>query len=410
MNPRLIICAGVLLSILSASAEDWPQWRGPRHDGVSTEKGLANTWPAGGPSLKWKATGVGNGYSTVSVAKGLVVTIGDQGDFSYVSAWKESDGQKQWQVKLDKSGSVGWGNFEGPRSAPAIDGDLIFALSQHGELLCIERGKEKWRKHLVNDLHGVLMEWGYSESPIVDGDKVLCTPGGPEGAVVALNKKTGEVIWRSTEFTDKAHYSSLIVEQINGVRQYILLTADSVAGIKADDGKLLWRAIRKGSTAVIPTPVYYDNYVFVSSSYGTGCNLFKITENGGKFQAEQVYANKLMKNHHGGVLRIGDYVYATSDPSGALVCLEMKTGKLAWEEKSIGKGSLAYADGHFYLRKEDKEGTVALIEANPKEYKEIAKFNPPDRSQKNSWAHPVIANGKLYLRDQDVLLCYDLKK
>jgi outer membrane protein assembly factor BamB len=215
-------------------------------------------------------------------------------------------------------------------------------------------------------------------------------------------------VWRSKEFTDAPHYASLIAAEIGGVRQYIQLTAESVAGIAAADGKLLWRAPRKGATAVIPTPVHHQGLVYVASGYGTGCNLFRINAAGGKFTATQVYANKLIVNHHGGIVRVGNYIYGHSDSKG-WTCQEFATGKEIWQDKSkLGKGSIMYADGRLYLRQEDGKGTMALIEASPAGYKEHGRFDPPNRTDKNSWSHPVVANGNLYVRDQDGLLCYDV--
>ena len=228
--------------------------------------------------------------------------------------------------------------------------------------------------------------------------------------MVALEKTTGAVVWRSKAFTDRAHYASVIEAEIGGVRQYIQLTSASVAGIEATDGRLLWRALRRGQTAVIPTPIYHDGFVYVTSGYGVGCNLFKIVANSGKFGAEQVYANKVMANHHGGVIRIGDFLYGHSDGKG-WTCQDFKTGEAKWQEKEkLGKGSLVYADGRLYLRLESGRGTVALIEASPQGYKEHGRFDQPDRSSEHSWPHPVVAGGRLYLRDQDVLLCYDVRQ
>jgi outer membrane protein assembly factor BamB len=394
-----------------AASGDWPQWRGPNHDGISTETGLLKDWPEGGPPLAWKSRGLGNGYSSVSIFGTRIYTAGDKGAESFVEALNLADGKLVWSAKLGKSGSVGWGQFEGPRAVPTTDGDLVFAVGQWGDMVCLqaETGKEIWRKDFTKDFGGTCPDWGYAESPLIDGEQVVVTPGGGQGALVALNKKTGTVVWRSKEFTDAAHYSSLVVAELAGVRQYIQLTAANVAGIAAADGKLLWKAPRKGETAVISTPIYDDGFVYVTSFYGVGCNLFKVTADSGKFSAEQVYANKVMANHHGGVIKIGDYVYGYSDSKG-WTCQNFKTGAAKWEEKDkLGKGSLVYADGHFYLRQEDKKGTVALIDASTDGYHEHGRFDQPDRSSKNSWPHPVIAGGKLYLRDQDVLLCYDVK-
>jgi outer membrane protein assembly factor BamB len=228
--------------------------------------------------------------------------------------------------------------------------------------------------------------------------------------MIALDKKTGKEVWRAKEFKDPAHYSSPIVAEIDGVRQYIQLTERSVVGVAAKDGKLLWRARRDGSVAVIPTPVYHDHHVYVTSGYGVGCNLFKITQTRSGFKAEEVYANKVMVNHHGGVVLVGGHLYGHSDSKG-WTCQDFKTGKALWQDKSrLGKGSVVFADGMLYCRQEHGKGPVALVQATPSGYKEHGRFDQPDRSEQNSWAHPVISDGKLYLRDQDVLLCFDVKQ
>ena len=413
MHPTLAALAviTVLFSTLQAAAADWPQFRGPNRDGISSETGLLKPWPAGGPQLVWKSKGLGSGYSGVSVVGGRIFTQGDKEKNNFVFALNAADGKALWQTPLGKAGAPGWGGFAGPRCVPTVDGDSLYAVAQYGEVACLDTasGVIKWSKDYVKDFEGKLPEWGYTGMPLVDGDKVILTPGGPGGCLVALNKKTGEQLWRTKDLTDGIHYSSPIVETIGGVRQYIQLTEQSVAGISPEDGRILWRAPRKGNVAVIPNPIYADNCVYVSSEYGVGCNLFKITSENGKFSAEQVYANKVMANHHGGVIKIGDYVYGHSTGKG-WTCQNFKTGESVWEEKKkLGKGSITYADGCFYLRQEDGKGTVALIEAAATGYKELGRFDQPDRSDKNSWPHPVIAGGKLYLRDQDVLLCYDVK-
>src|SRR5258706_3918432 len=283
---RIFLATGFILLLgstngtITASAGDWPQWLGPKRDGNSTETGLLTEWPAGGPKLAWKGTSLGNGFSSGSVVGGRVYTCGDREGASFAVALNESDGKVVWSAKLGKAGAPGWGGFEGTRSTPTVDEDLVFAVSQWGELACFDtrNGKEKWRKDYTKDFGGTRPEWGFAESPLVDRDKLVVTPGGADGAVVALEKKTGKLLWRSKEFTDVAHYSSLISEEIGGMPQYIQLTAQSVAGIAAGDGKLLWRADRKGATAVILTPIYSDGYVYVTSGYGIGCNLFKITK------------------------------------------------------------------------------------------------------------------------------------
>jgi outer membrane protein assembly factor BamB len=389
-----------------ASAAEWPQWRGPNRDNLSRETGLLKEWPEGGPPLAWKAKGIGRGYSTVSVAGGRIFTMGDGGDASYVHALSPDGGRRLWSAKVGKPG----GDYPGTRSTPTVDGGRVYALGQHGDLVCLDAasGREQWRKSFTKDFGGKMMSgWGYAESVLVDGDHVVCTPGGPKGTIVALDKDTGKTVWRTKGFTDSAAYCSIVVAEIGGVRQYVQMTDAGVVGVAADGGKVLWRAPRKGETAVIPTPLVKGELVFVSSGYGVGCNLFRITPtSGGKLNAEQVYQNNEMENHHGGMVVVGDHVYGSSDP-GILKCVELKTGKEVWHDRSVGKGSVAYADGNLYLRGE--AGPVALVEATPAGYREKGTFEQPDRSHDAAWPHPVVAGGKLYLRDQDVLLCYDVK-
>lgn len=390
------------------AAGDWPWWRGPKRDGSSTEQGLLAEWPAGGPPLAWKAASCGAGYSSVSVVGERLFTMGDGPDGSHVLAFDVKNGQSVWRsAVVGKRG----GDPAGTRSTPSVDGGCVYALGQYGDLVCLDAGtgREIWRRSLTRDFGGSYHGWLYAESPLLDREKVVVTPGGPRGAVLALNKRTGAPIWQSAEFKDAAHYSSLVAAEIDGLRQYIQLTAESVAGVAADNGKLLWRANRHGETAVVPTPIYADHLVYVTSGYGVGCSAFSVAKAATGFKAEAAYANQVMVNHHGGVILLAGCLYGHSDSKG-WVCQDFKTGALVWSHRGVGKGSICYADGHFYLRSEGGAGTVALIEADPKAYVEKGRFDQPARSDKNSWAHPVVANGRLYLRDQDVLLSYDVKK
>lgn len=410
IKTSVVVALAVLIGvpcILAQGKLDLPQWRGVKRDGLSAEKSLLKQWPATGPTLAWKVASLGSGYSGISVVKGKIYTMGDINGENVVIALNEADGKTLWTTKIAAAG--GYGGYEGPRSAPSIAEDLVYVLNQHGDLVCLDavKGREVWRKSLTQDFGGSVPTWGYAEAPLIEGDKVLCTPGGAKGAVVALKRKTGATAWQSKEFTDAAHYSSLIPETIFGQRQVIQLTPSSVAGIGVADGKMLWRADRAGRVAVVPTPVFGDNQVFVTSGYGVGCNAFKISQAAGGFKAEQVYENKNMVNHHGGVILLNGYVYGFSDSKG-WVCMDYKTGEIAWANPGVGKGSIAHADGHFYIRGESGKGQIALIEAGSKAYVEKGRFDQPDRSNRNSWTHPVIVNGKLYIRDQSVLLCYDI--
>lgn len=393
------ICAEVAVA-------DWPQWRGPNRDDVSTETGLLKEWPPEGPKMVWKADGIGRGYSSVSVAGGKIFTMGDKEGSSHVFAL-DMTGKILWDAKVGKAG----GNYDGTRSTPTVDGNVVYSLGQFADLVCLQAadGKEVWRKNLEKEFGGKMMSgWNFSESVLIDGKQLICTPGGTKGTLLALDKTNGAPIWQTSEISDAAAYSSVIAADIGGVHQYIQLTAAHVFGVDAKSGKVLWKAERKGATAVIPTPIYYDNHVFVASGYGIGCNCFKITAAGGAFSAEQVYASKEIINHHGGVVRVGENVYGHSD-NGGWTCLDMKTGTVKWKDRGVGKGSVTYADGMLYTRSEGGQGNIALVEAKPDAYKEHGRFPQPNRAKENSWPHPVVCGGKLYIRDQDILLCYDVK-
>lgn len=406
-------CLGLaLLPVLTATclAADWPNFRGPNHDGISPESGLLKEWPQGGPKLSWKSTGLGQGYSGVSVVGERIYTAGSSKDAGYLYALNLKDGKQVWASKLGKSGAPGWGGFAGPRATPTVDGDLVYVVDQWGDLMCAQAtdGMEKWQKNYEKDFGASRPEWGFAESPLVHGKHVFVTPGGPKGAVVALDKETGATVWQSKEFTDPAHYSSLVLAKIAGEEQLVQLTEKNLVGLALKDGKLLWKAPRRGATAVIPTPIVHEDHVYVTSGYGIGCNLFKVSKSGDAFSAEQVYANKVMVNHHGGVILKDGNVYGFSDGKG-WTCQDIKTGDARWQNKEkLGKGSIAGFGDRFILRSEEK-GTIVLIEASPEGYKEHGRFEPPDRSPKEIWPHPVVSHGKLFLRDQDVLLCYDLK-
>ena len=331
--------------------------------------------------------------------------MGDGKESSSVHCLNPKDGKIIWSSKpVGKTG----GNYKGTRCTPTFDDGHLYALGQFGDLVCLRAsdGSEIWRKSLTKDFGGRSGGWNYTESPLVDEGKVIVTPGGKQGAVVALDKKTGELLWQSKEFTDGAQYSSLIVREFGGKRQYVQLTGDNVVGLEASTGKVLWQAPRKGRTATISTPIFHEGHVFVSSAYGVGCNGFKVTHSGGNFSAKEIYANKTISNHHGGCIRVGDYVYASSN--GTLACVELKTGKEMWRQRSAGKGAILIIDGKIILRAEN--GPLALVELNPKEYRQISKFDQPERSKAKAWPHPVVSDGVLYVRDQDILLAYDVRK
>jgi outer membrane protein assembly factor BamB len=391
---------------VSASG-NWPQWRGPDRTDVSKETGLLKSWPAQGPTRVWLFDNAGNGYSGPAIVAGKLFTMGTRDGSECVIALDAANGKELWVANVASIFKETRG--DGPRSTPTVDGDRAYAMSGQGVLACVNiaDGKLLW-KQSMSDLGGKRPSWGYTESVLVDGDQVVCTPGGSKGTLAALDKKSGKLRWQSAELTDPAHYSSIIPVDLNGARQYIQLTVQSVAGFSAKDGKLLWKSPWPGRIAVVPTPIYRDGYVYVTSDYGVGCKLVKIDASN---KASDVYENKVMKNHHGGVILVGDYLYGYSGNVG-WVCQNFKTGEEVWVSKKLGKGSIAYADGMLYCFDEGS-GTVALIDASPKGWQEHGRFKLDPQSKIRSregrfWTHPVITGGRLYLRDQELVYCYDV--
>ena len=423
----------------SARADDWPQWQGPGRDAVSKEAGLLKEWPKDGPPLAWKLTGVGGGYSAPSIAGGQIFGMSNRGNDEVVWARAEADGKELWVTPLRPVVSQGMRQgIEGPGCTPTIDGDRMYVIGMGGDIACLNAkdGKIVWQKNFTRDFGGSLPTWRFNESPLVDGDKVICTPGGPDAMMVALNKMTGETVWKSqlpgaAEANPAAGggqggrgarggrgpsagagYSSAIAIDFEGQRQYVQLTAKALIGVAASDGKFLWRydkpANRMGIN--ISTPLYLDGHVFAASAYGAGGGLVKLSKDAaGGIKAEEVFFTNKMQNHHGGMVVVNGALYGANggNEGGSLVCLDLKTGNVLWEERRAPKGSIALADGRIYYRTE--QGAMLLIEPDSKQYVERGRFEQPDRSPQPAWPHPVIANGKLYIRDQDVLLCYDIK-
>lgn len=406
---------------LSANAQgfDWPQWRGPDRDGVCKETGLMKSWPKEGPAVAWKAADIGGGYSTPSVAKGKVFGMSYQGENETVWALDEKNGKKLWETNIGQKGKVGYN--EGSRCTPTVDGDSLYVVGVSGDIaaLNINTGKVLWAKNFAKDFKGKMMSgWGFSESPLVDGDKVLFTPGGDQSAMIALNKKTGATIWSTkVENGGGAGYASIVKSKAGGVDQYITWLGKCIIGVDAKSGNLLWRySANANGTANIPTPIVKDDYVFSSTGYGSGTSLIKLNKSSSGFEAKEVfYLNGKktdIQNHHGGMLLLGDKVYmGTGHNNGIPCCLDMMTGDVVWkEEKRPGTGSAAivYADGMLYFRNQD--GTMNLLEASPKGYKLVSSFKLPDASGKPSWPHPVIANGRLLIRDQGKLIAFSIKQ
>lgn len=548
----LILAVGTAASVFAAESFDWPQWQGPDRNAMSKETGLLQEWPKDGPPLAWKISGLGGGDSTPSVAAGRIYGMSHRGNDEFVWALSEKDGREIWAVRIAPAMPQSWPQSkEGPSATPTVDGDRLYVMGLAGNVACLQAadGKVVWQRNLVTDFGGRFPMWSFRESPLVDGEKVICTPGGEEATIVALNKLTGETIWKgfapdraggstapnrgpSAMETDpllaaldkdrngvisaneiaaaptalgsldknqdgkiseeeaspqnqgggqrprrgpgimrmmKAHsaldadengvideaelknatvalqtldanrdgklteeeagrkhmgpqntgaaYSSAIAIDFGGQRQYVQFLATGVAGFAAADGRLLWRYDRpaNGMRLNISTPIYHDGQVFAASAYGAGGGLARLTKKAdGEFAAEEVWFSRSMENHHGGVILHDGALFGANGGNGGgyLACLDFKTGEVLWNERDadkrrVTKGSVAFADGRIYYRTE--EGPIVLIEPSRKEYLERGRFEQPERTDKPAWAHPVIANGKLYIRDQDTLFCYDVK-
>lgn len=402
------LLVGVFLLAVSASAlaqpganANWPQWRGPNRDGISKETGLLKQWPAEGPSLVWKATGAGGGYSSFSIANGRLFTMGLRGDREFVVAFDVATGKEAWATP--HGGAFRNDRGDGPRGTPTIDGDRLYALGGNGDLSAMEvrTGRLVWSKNILKEFGGSNIRWGISESPLIVGNKVLVNAGGPGASVVALNKANGSVIWKSQ--SDGAGYSSGIPLQVNGGTQVVFFTDSRAVGLDLNDGKLLWEYGRpSNNVANIATPVARGNRVFISSDYGTGGGVVEIKPDG---KAQEIWFTKEMRNHHSSAVLIGDHLYGFS--SAILTAMKFDTGEVAWRDRSVGKGSLVYADGLLYCFSEG--GVMGLVEATPTGYVEKGRFRI-EKGDLPTWTHPVVAGGRLYLRDQDTIYAYDVRQ
>lgn len=428
MNKRnlLVTLSVILVSLFctnnTVNAADWPQWRGPNRDGICTETGLLKSWPKDGPKLLWEIPGLGKGYSSLAISDGKLYTMGDiqvgSEEAQYIIAVDIATHKIIWTAKVGLKLEDG-----GPRCTPTVDNGFIYAIGTSGDLVCVnaEAGKEIWRKHLQKDLGGgENPQWQFSESPLIDGDMLLCTPGGHKAVIAALNKKTGDVIWQASmpdigpNGKEEAGYSSIVISKGAGVKQYVQMTNEGVIGVSAN-GKFLWGYNRVANrVANIPIPVVDGDFVFASTAYQTGSALLKLTPDSGGVKAEEVYwlDKDKFQNHHGCYVLVDGYIYGghghnLSKPT----CIEMKTGKVMWQEEQPGGGSagVLYADGHLYFRYQDN--VIALIEANPQKYNLKSTFTLPKRPTMSGegWPHPVIVDGKLYVRHSDVLFVYDIK-
>ena len=402
-----------LLAAMHVQAADWPQWRGPQRDGVSKETGLLHKWPEGGPKLLWQQSNIGSGYSTPAVVGERMYLLGNTDmENEFVKALSVKDGSEIWSTRIGKVGLPDQKPpYPGARSTPTVDGDVLYALGSDGDLACIEiaGGKIRWQKNVQTDFGGLPGVWAYSESPLVDGDKVVCTPGGPDATMIALNKKTGDVVWKCpTVEGEHAGYSSIVISTVGGRKQYIQLLGKSLVGVDAATGKLLWSDLKKfgdHDMPNIPTPTV-DGPLVYSVPMRMGGRLVKLDTADPTAEPQEVYSSPKLPKAIGGTVKIGNYLYGTGE---AMMCVDFASGAIKWSERGIGTSSICYADGNFYLHGEN--GDVALVAATPDAYHEKGRFTPPDQPDRGSakaWAYPVVANGRLYIRDNGVLWCYDV--
>ena len=403
-----LMLLSIVFGIRTAAASDradWPQWRGPERTGKSSDKGLLDQWPDGGPTLVWSSKNLGEGYGSVSISGSRIFVQGARDGGSAVFSLEREDGSVRWTRSIGESLADRRGG--GPRGTPTADGDRLYVLTETGDLTCLqtEDGSMIWSRNILTDFRARNIGWHLSESPLIDGGSVIVTPGGSGAALVALDKESGETLWTTSELSDRAGYSSCIVAEAHGVRFITTLTGGAAVGVRARDGKLLWRNERVANrTANVTTPIVDGDRVFYSSAYGTGCLLLQLKPNGDLLEAEEIYFNRNMMNHHGGLILHEGHVYGFSN--SILTCLNLQTGETVWKDRSVGKGSLTFADGNLYLLGEKYR--VALAAATPSGYLESGRFKIDDLGRP-SWAHPVVVDGRLYIRNQGVITAYDVR-
>ena len=434
MNYRVIgswVCL-LLVGLSPAWAADWPQWQGPDRNAISRETGLRTSFSEDYRPV-WTFEDCGVGYSAPAIVGGRVFLFGatrrDDGGYEEFALALDANGKQVWRTVVAEYPEdillPNWGH--GPRGTPAIADGRLYGIGANGDLFALDAasGKPIWQTNLRAKLGGVIMGgrgdaknvWGYSESPLVDGGRVICTPGGAQGSVAAMHAATGNVVWQSSGLTDPASYTSVTPANFGKVRQYVALTSKRLAGIRATDGEVLWQVeVPLNEVAIIPTPVVAQNEVYITADYGSGCSLVSVSANNGQFKAEIVYSNKVMANHHGGVVLLDGHIYGwtgNTNSRGRWICQNLKTGEEVWaEEKAAKAGAVVAADGYLYCYTQD-DGELVCVKASPEGWKETGRFTIPRRTAMQSllgkvWAHPVISGGRLYLRDQNLLFCYDL--
>lgn len=422
LNPRRLwpaFACAIAVGTAPLFAADWPTFRGPDRSGRSLESGLLQEWPEGGPPLVWQAEGAGRGYASAAIADGRVYTLGDgpslaDDDDEYLSCFGDADGSLIWSTKTGSAWNQGQPTWQGSRATPTVDENRVYVITPSGTLYCCATsdGEILWKHDLKADFGGKKADgWGYSESPLVDGNQVVCTPGGEQATMIALDKNDGSLIWKAVHPGDEgAGHSSIVPAEVAGTRIYVQNTGGGPIGVAANTGELLWKYAMEPPTAFIPSPVINDDLVFSTAGYGLGGALIRqVAKGNGKFEVDEIYpADPQLANKQGGLVLVGDYLYGGSDGSNVVLCVELMTGNVMWEARGAGRNSIsvAAADGRLYLHFSD--GTMALAETNPDAYVETSSFETPSTDDRPAWALPSIANGRLYLREGDSIFCYDI--
>lgn len=388
---------------------DWPQFHGPNRDNISTETGLLKRWPEGGPKLLWRATGIGAGYTSVAISGRMIYTAGNIGKHTVITAM-DMAGKALWRAK---NGPAYRRAHPGARGTPTIDEGKVYHLNADGDVLCLDAktGKHIWTLNMLKKFGGRNISWALAESVLIDGRNLICTPGGKNISMVALDKKTGKTVWTCRGAGDKPGYASPILVHYKGLRQIVTMMSPSVVGVAADTGRLLWRypCPAKFDENIL-TPVFHDGYVFVSIPHGRGATLLKLNVEGNRCSAKRTWHTKDLDNKNGGVMLVGGYLYGHASSRPRWVCLEFKTGRTMYSVPGLpgACGTLTYADGMLYLLSE--RGAVALMRPDPKGFAPVSRFQLPRGPRQRSWAHPVVCRGRLYIRHWDVLYAYDARR
>lgn len=420
----LLFFSGLSTNSLSAAETDWPQWRGPQRDAHAAPQLLAQSWPDDGPALKWESNQMGRGYSSMSIVDGRLFTMGADEQSCFAMCLDSPTGKNMWKTKVSRAGgdddyNVGWG--AGPRSTPTVDGNQVFVLSDVGIVTALKKdsGDVLWSVDLVKEYNGQIPKWGYSESILIDGDRIIVCPGGAN-FMVGLDRQTGRLLWQSRGYDAPAHYVSVIKGTLGGISYYVTASNKGVVAFDSQNGNKLFEDPTTGNNvATIPTPIVTGDLIYHTSDYGAGNVLLKLTAAGGTIRADQVYHldGKTMMNHHGGVVLVDQVIYGfTKANGGTWMAQDLPSGDTLWEEKLRGNksGSIAYADGRLYCYN-DGDGTVILVEPSRKGFQAKGTLTLPKqtsipRDRGAIWAHPVIANQTLFIRDQDLLFAYEIKR